>query len=479
MYCGYYAPWDHYPKNLRYDEIKNPLGVVVDFFGCAWPKNQKRDLKKWRDCVINEKCFTDKVHGPGTLLFISELNLKLLEAAYLLWLDYEENKDSRLKLLEEQIEEEKVRWVYFPENLSIKELLNPYKVIKKVFKEIPPQKFRDYLKDWLHFALYNTPIDETVIPGEVIMVYENVLKIHSAAWLIHQREANNSLARLVREDAASRSLEKSKPIELKTIAPNLAAAEKIGLDEILDIILAKVPSVQSVTLLGTHHSPFTYYLLIVVDDKEKTPEHEIANRIEDISRHHTPVITIVHKANVAKQGIEKGKRFWNNIMSEGINIYHYPQLQLPEFQLVAEGEFRRSAAIDWERWGLQGKSFFKGAKFYIAQGDYTLAVFLLHQAAESTLIGLIKAVLGYRMSAHNLSRMLRLTLLFTEELKNVFELNTTEGSQMFNLLQVAYSEAIYKGSFMADEVSVKMLVPKIELFLETAHSVYKQFINAG
>jgi HEPN domain-containing protein len=214
-----------------------------------------------------------------------------------------------------------------------------------------------------------------------------------------------------------------------------------------------------------------------LDEKEKIAEHEVGNKIEDICRHHISVIAIVHKVNVARQGIEKGKRFWNNMMSKGINVYQVPELQLPEFQIVTEGDFIKRAVIDWERWGLQGKSFLNGAKFYIENNDFTLALFLLHQAAESTLIAIIKAVLGYRMSAHNLSRMLRLTLLFTEELKNVFELNTAEGSQIFNLLQTAYSEARYRGSFIADEESVKMLVPKVELFSDTAQAVYEKFVE--
>lgn len=61
----------------------------------------------------------------------------------------------------------------------------------------------------------------------------------------------------------------------------------------------------------------------------------------------------------------------------------------------------------------------------------------------------------------------------------MFELNTTEGSQMFNLLQTAYTEARYRGSFIADEESVKILVPKVELFSDTAKGVYDKFIEKG
>ncbi len=88
MYNGTYAPWEHYPKTLRHYEVENPMSVVVDFFSADSVKGHSRRLKEWRYYVVNDEHYDEKRHGPGTLLFIYDLNLRILEAMYLLLINY-------------------------------------------------------------------------------------------------------------------------------------------------------------------------------------------------------------------------------------------------------------------------------------------------------------------------------------------------------------------------------------------------------
>jgi hypothetical protein len=185
MYFDNYAPWEHHPKTLSHKEQLSPLTVVMDFFSVDSLKGHKRDLKEWRSFVTTGKHFDDERHGPGSLLFTYDLNMKLLEAVYLLWLNYRNNHWNYKKVSDTQLQEEKESWVYFPKNLKLKEQANPYRAVERIFKKVSPQQYRDYLHEWLHFALYNNPADETLTASEVIMVYENLLKLYSAAWLIH------------------------------------------------------------------------------------------------------------------------------------------------------------------------------------------------------------------------------------------------------------------------------------------------------
>jgi HEPN domain-containing protein len=101
----------------------------------------------------------------------------------------------------------------------------------------------------------------------------------------------------------------------------------------------------------------------------------------------------------------------------------------------------------------------------------------LHQSIESVLKAIIQAIIGYRVQMHILSRLVRLTLLFTDELKEVFELNTTEGAQLYQLLQNAYSQSRYNSSFDADGDSVRMLSKQLTKFNKVAERIYKQYID--
>ncbi|MGY4540011.1 HEPN domain-containing protein [Mucilaginibacter sp. UYNi724] len=471
-----YAPWEHYPKTLRHYEIENPMSVVVDFFSADSVKGHGKRLKEWRYYVVNDEHYDEDRHGPGTLLFVYDLNLKILEAMYLLLIDYKRYSFRQDKVTQEQILEEKELWEYYPANLSLKEQLEPYKVIKKVFKKISPQEYRDQLHEWSHVALYNNADVESLYAGEVINVYENLIKLYSAAWLIFQRESSRpQLKRSILENNLAES--STEPIVLQTISPEPTAAEKLALEEIKNLILKCCPEVQMIIHLGTHPKPFTFYLLILISDDEKTPEHQISNKIENNCQYLAHVHAIVHKINSAKEALIKGRRFWSTVMDKGIILYQSQEFTLPAHQEITRGILLARAQFNWERWGKQGNEFLKGAELYRADNNFRLAAFLLHQSVESVLKAIIQAVIGYRVQMHNLSRLLRLTLLFTDELKDVFELNTTEGAQLYQLLQNAYSQSRYNSSFDPDGDSVRILSKQVTKFNQVANRVYKQYLD--
>jgi HEPN domain-containing protein len=251
----------------------------------------------------------------------------------------------------------------------------------------------------------------------------------------------------------------------------------LALEEIKNLIVKRCPQVQMIIHLGTQLKPFTFYLLILISDDEKTPEHEISNKIEDNCQYLTNVHAIVHKANRAKEALNIGRRFWSTVMEKGFVLYQSSELILPGHQEIAKEVLLERAKFNWERWGKQGNEFLRGAELYRADNNFRLAAFLLHQSVESVLKAIIQAVIGYRVQMHNLSRLLRLTLLFTDELKDVFEFNTSEGAQLYQLLQNAYSQSRYSSSFDPDGDSVRILSKQVTKFNKVAERIYKQYIQ--
>ena len=395
---------------------------------------------------------------------------------YLLLLNYKNFSYQRKQLTEEQLEEEKEQWEYYPKNLSLKEQLEPYKAVKKVFKKIKPQEYRDQLHEWSHVALYNNADVEALYAGEVITVYENLIKLYSAAWLICQREGGRP--QLKRSKLKNGLTETStEPIALRAINPEPTAAEKLALEEIKNLIEIRCPQVQMIIHLGIHPKPFTFYLLILIGDDEKTPEHEVSNKIEDNCQYLAHVHAIVQKANSAKEALNIGRRFWSTVMQKGFVLYQSPELILPVHQEITKEILLERATFNWDRWGKQGSEFLRGAELYRADSNFRLAAFLLHQSVESVLKAIIQAIIGYRVQMHNLSRLLRLTLLFTDELKEVFELTTTEGAQLYQLLQNAYSQSRYNSSFDPDGDSVRILSKQVTKFNKVAERIYKRYIQ--
>lgn len=500
MQFGTYAPWDYYPKMLRHNEIVRPLSVLREVFSAGYPPDHRRWLKNWRNYVLADKFYNHKKHGPGNLIFTYRINLNLVEAVYLLLLDHGQTWPPPPKITEEQLKNEQETWYDFPDNLSLKEQIAPIKVM-------PLPSFRDHLMDWLEAALSSRAIDESATPADIVTVYESLLRLYSAAWIIQQRSTEQPCLKIMEEantDEAekeaelpaemqeteptqprtpkamatvSESAESSSRVSGPVIVPpvQLTPAEALGLDEVKEVILKAVPTVQMIIHLGTHQSPFTYYLLILIDKSEKLPEHDISNKIKDKCKQLVSVFAIVHKVSSAREGISEGNRFWNLRMKNANVIYKSAELVLPEYQQIPDERSQERVMYYRQRWGGQGLEFLKGAKRYQQDGNYRLAAFLLHQTVESSLAGIIRVALGYRIAIHNLSRMLRLTLLFTENLKGVFELDTVAGVRSFALLQDAYSHARYRDGFDPDAASIEMLMERVETLIVKVEMLYEQY----
>lgn len=473
MYNGRFVPWDKYPKFLTFEEVQDPFSVLVEYFDGTWPTEQRKELKEWRKFVTTRKHYTHR-HGPGNLLFIYDEHMRLLEACYLLSQMRSGSWCRNKELLNPgQLEEARLQWSYYPESLSEEEQRNPYRALKKVFRKCSLSKYREQFHEWLHAALYNNHIDETRTAGQVLMVYRQMKRLAAAAWMIRQLEAvEPKLKPLTQEPEA---IETNVDIRIKHFDSKLSPAEKMGAEEVVAIILKALPSVRSVICLGTYSEPFTYYLLVMVDDACKAPEHELVNKIEDNCRLLTGVYAIVHKVSTVAAGLKKGGRFWTMAVEKGVILYTAPELILPEAkQFSTEAKCLRMKA-HWERWGKLGKDFYLGAEHYLEKRNYKLAIFMLHQAAECTLIGVINVLTGYRQSVHNLKKLLQLTLLSTNDLMAIFNCSAQD-SDALDLLCEAYSGARYKEGFAPDADLVRLANEQVKTLIARSAVICEKLI---
>jgi hypothetical protein len=115
------------------DRLNSAYDFLNTFFDSGLPQEHKKDLKKWRYYVINDEEYNDK-HGARHAYTNYEETLQLIETANLL-MEHKEHLVSLITVTENIILQEKSTFSYFPNNLSLKQLISPYKVIRQFFKE--------------------------------------------------------------------------------------------------------------------------------------------------------------------------------------------------------------------------------------------------------------------------------------------------------------------------------------------------------
>lgn len=177
-------PWENSFKKLKYNEVANPLSVINEFFAVDWVYGHKKKLKKWRYFVTHDKCYCDKNHGAGSLLFTYDMNVRLLESCYLL---YYADRTANFVITDAAAKKERSGIDWYPKNLKSKELLNPMKTLKLVFKKKSINQYRDQLHEWLYAALYKKGGDDELNHKEIQKVYKTMLKVYSTVWLIYHR----------------------------------------------------------------------------------------------------------------------------------------------------------------------------------------------------------------------------------------------------------------------------------------------------
>ncbi len=503
MYTGTYAPWENVPKVLRHEEMMRPLKVVIDFFEIDNIEGHCARLKEWRDYAVKTACYVNEREGPGMLLHTWEEHIRLIEAMYLLWHEYSNESWQYKKASEAQLAEEKNTWDYFPVTLDAQQLANPYLITEQFFKHKGLAIYRDHLYEWLIMAMSKAVYQNSDLDAEdIITVYENILQLYEAAWIICQR--NSDRPHLIQQkestpekaepaataEPAAAVPDEVEPLEhfniteqvkhsnsiearfFKPLYPKPSPACALGLQKVKEDILAHYPTVQLIAYLGSHDDPFTCYLLLLVSDDEKREEGHLSTNVED---HLQPLVhthIILHKATSAIAALNKGSRFWNDALSKGEVIYRSADLPAFKAHSVTNQVRHERAQFHWNLWGKQGEELLQGAVFFQESANHRQAAFLLHKATETMLKGIIQAILGYRIQMHNISRLLRLTLLFTDSLKAVFELNTETGVQEFTFLKSSYAQAHYSDSFAPDQSIIAVLLGKVRQLYEQAQTVY-------
>lgn len=218
------------------------------------------------------------------------------------------------------------------------------------------------------------------------------------------------------------------------------------------------------------------FLAITKGDPEKVYLQE--NQILELTDGFVPPVNLeIHGLDYVNKGLEWGEYFWIDIVTEGIVLYDNGAIQFTKPRELTGTEKKEKAQRYFDTWFFQSGEFLEGARFYINRSNLKIAVFQLHQAAESLYNTVLLVFTGYKPKTHNLWKLRKKSKPHSETLFLLFRTETDKSEkQLFELLKQGYIDARYRQDFHIDEKNLLILIKRVSLMVSLVEKICRQHI---
>jgi HEPN domain-containing protein len=251
------------------------------------------------------------------------------------------------------------------------------------------------------------------------------------------------------------------------------------LPQLVRLMNHKLPTTVAAYFLGTlrKETPVLYFL-IITSNNEQRDTLSLNSMVEEACKDIASVVVFVHNANNVVTSVDHGNHFFSSILLYRRLVYLSGDTLLPVPSSLNYTLFAQKSSKIWERWYNMSLDFTEGARFYVARANCRLALFSLHQATECVLKAINRVITGYQVEVHNLSRLLTISTLYSDNLVEAFPMRTEDGKLAFDLLKRAYSQSRYKDDFDPDSEHLKSLFYSVVRLQEEAKKLYTYHIGS-
>jgi uncharacterized protein len=278
---------------------------------------------------------------------------------------------------------------------------------------------------------------------------------------------------------------------MKTSLDHLPPAKRDQLAAVVTMIRERAPA-EMIVLFGSHargdwvEDPITGYrsdfdLLVIVASQNQAEKGELWAEIEDRAEQlpgMTPVNLIAHDFKHVNAALERGQYFFGDIVKEGIVLFDSGAFTLTARRPPTPEERRAQAEEDFEHWRASAETFFKTYRFLVSEGDYNIAAFQLHQAAERYLTTALLVFTAYKPKIHNLEKLANQAAGLDPALRSVLPRSVGEDRRRFDLLKKAYVDARYSKKFRITAEDLTTLGDQVRALGEVVDRVCRAKLTA-
>ena len=235
-------------------------------------------------------------------------------------------------------------------------------------------------------------------------------------------------------------------------------------------------------------------ILVIVDrpDEKEQPDKrlsyfqpvfvgETSIKIKDLLKPYLteiPVQVIVEQISRVNQLIEDRQFFFLDIQREGIELYNSGKCGFVEPPEKVSPEVRRQYAEDYfEMWFKKAKKFFKGARFYLQELDYTESAFMLEQAFEFCYKCIGYVFTHYAPDEHDLFKLREIAEKYEPSLIDIFPIDKLGEKDDFDKLSRAYIGSRYIKDYKVEKSEIVRWKTETEKLLDVTEKACKAKID--
>lgn len=287
---------------------------------------------------------------------------------------------------------------------------------------------------------------------------------------------------------------------MKTSYSHLPDYAKNDLQQIVSLILERVPHCEMIILYGSYaRGTFVEYderdefgiltsfmsdydLLVVTSNMDVQEVGHLLNTVDDKyykrPDYQVPIQFINDDIEKLNSDLSERRYFYTGIKKQGIMLYDSGNYKLERARKLNFEEIREQAQEYFDEKFNYANDFLSGAKYYYGLEKYKMASFHLHQTCENYFYTLRLVHTLKNSKQHNLSKLLGSTHKYSPELQKIFPRNTKEEKRLFELLRLAYVEARYNSKFVVTKEDIDALFPKIERLRDITKQICQSQIEA-
>jgi HEPN domain-containing protein/predicted nucleotidyltransferase len=218
-----------------------------------------------------------------------------------------------------------------------------------------------------------------------------------------------------------------------------------------------------------HEYKSDYDILVVTEHHQDMPAglaKQIRRHVKKAENFQTIPHIIFHDIKFLNKELEDGHYFFADIVREGTMLHDTGKYALATPRELSPKDRAYKAKLYYDTWFKTANGFMRFFEFGMQEGNYSGAIFQLHQAAERYYVSVLLVFTDYKPRTHDLNELNREAGYVDARIKTIFPNQTDEEKRLFTLLVKAYIDSRYKLGYIVAAEDLQWLANRVQKLKE-------------